>query len=276
MGNSKVLFIGAGNMGQAIINGMLKSGSYSTNDIYFYEPYEAVKKNVIEKYGIKNIEKTDSGISKFDIIMLAVKPQIFNTFNQSEMNILPELTTQSQVIVSIMAGVSINRIGDFFKNSSQIVRVMPNTPALIGEGMSVLAKASEVSESNMTVVKEIFSSVGLVEVIDESLMDAVTGLSGSGPAFVMAFIESLTQGGILSGLSKSVSEKLAVQTVVGSSLMALSSGLTVEELRHMVTSPGGTTIHGVAALEENGFRNSVIKAVNKAYLRSKELGNVNK
>ncbi|MBQ2294225.1 MAG: pyrroline-5-carboxylate reductase, partial [Spirochaetales bacterium] len=138
--------------------------------------------------------------------------------------------------------------------------------------MSVLAPSDEVSTEDVGVAKEIFESIGLVEVLSESALDAVTGLSGSGPAFVMMFIEALTQGGILCGLTKKTAEKLAVQTVLGSTKMAVESGLSVEELRHAVTSPGGTTIAGVAALEENGFRNSVIKAVRAACIRSEELG----
>jgi pyrroline-5-carboxylate reductase len=149
---------------------------------------------------------------------------------------------------------------------------MPNTPALVGEAMSVLAKSNDVTTEELQIAKEIFESIGQVEVLPETALDAVTGLSGSGPAFVMMFIEALTQGGILCGLTKNTAEKLAIQTVLGSAKMASQTDTSVEQLRHAVTSPGGTTIAGVAALEENSFRNSVIKAVRAACLRSEELG----
>ncbi len=272
MNTKKILFIGAGNMGQAIIDGLIRSKTVSQDNISFYEPYVVMRDFVKNKFEIKSVETIDSTISQFNIIILAVKPQVFKSFHEDDISLkLSQYSTKSQLIVSIMAGINIAKIGEFFKNSKEIIRVMPNTPALIGKSMSAIAHSKEVSESNIATVKAIFHSIGEVELVEEKLIDAVTGLSGSGPAFVLAFIESLTQGGILSGLPKHIAEKLAIQTVAGTALMAQTGDKTVEELRHMVTSPGGTTIQGMAALEENGFRNSVIKAVYSAYTRSKEL-----
>ena len=215
----------------------------------------------------------DEKIADFDTIVFAVKPQVFRNFPKDEkMAHLSKFVTEKQLVLSIMAGIPIATITDFLLNAKKIIRIMPNTPALVGEAMSVLAPSNDVVTEDIEFAKEIFESIGQVEVLSENALDAVTGLSGSGPAFVMMFIEALTQGGILCGLTKKTAEKLAIQTVLGSTKMASESGLSVEELRHAVTSPGGTTIAGVAALEENGFRNSVIKAVRAACIRSEELG----
>lgn len=273
MKQKKILFIGAGNMGSAIIHGIITNRVMQENTIAFFDPQETVRKKVAEKTGAQSLSVMDERVKEFDVLILAVKPQIFYHFSSDPaMCLLQNYLNENQIIVSIMAGVTIKKIQDFFKKTKKIIRVMPNTPAIIGKAMSVLSPSEEIAENELLFVKEIFQSIGETEVLAESLLDAVTGLSGSGPAFVMMFIEALTQGGILCGLSKNTAEKLAIQTVIGSCEMIGSTGKTVEELRHMVTSPGGTTIAGIAALEENQLRSGVIKAVKAAYNRSKELG----
>lgn len=273
MKQKKILFIGAGNMGSAIIHGIITNRVMQENTIAFFDPQETVRKKVAEKTGAQSLSVMDERVKEFDVLILAVKPQIFHHFSSDPaMCLLQNYLNENQIIVSIMAGVTIKKIQDFFKKTKKIIRVMPNTPAIIGKAMSVLSPSEEIAENELLFVKEIFQSIGETEVLAESLLDAVTGLSGSGPAFVMMFIEALTQGGILCGLSKNTAEKLAIQTVIGSCEMIGSTGKTVEELRHMVTSPGGTTIAGIAALEENQLRSGVIKAVKAAYNRSKELG----
>ena len=272
MGKNKILFIGAGNMGGAIIKGLNKKAD-SDYEIFFYEPEESVRNEIAVKLNAIAVTQIDEKIADFDTIVFAVKPQVFRNFPKDEKMVqLSKFVTEKQLVLSIMAGIPIATITDFLLNAKKIIRIMPNTPALVGEAMSVLAPSDEVSTDDIEFAKEIFESIGQVEVLSENALDAVTGLSGSGPAFVMMFIEALTQGGILCGLTKKTAEKLAIQTVLGSTKMASESGLSVEELRHAVTSPGGTTIAGVAALEENGFRNSVIKAVRAACIRSEELG----
>lgn len=272
MEKNKILFIGAGNMGSAIIKGLNKKAN-SGYEIFFYEPEESVRNEIAVKLNAVAVTQIDEKIADFDTIVFAVKPQVFRNFPKDEkMALLSKFVTEKQLVLSIMAGIPIATIKDFLLNAKKIVRIMPNTPALVGEAMSVLAPSSEVSSEDIEFAKEIFESIGQVEVLSENALDAVTGLSGSGPAFVMMFVEALTQGGILCGLTKKTAEKLAIQTVLGSTKMASESGLSVEELRHAVTSPGGTTIAGVAALEENSFRNSVIKAVRAACIRSEELG----
>ena len=272
MGKNKILFIGAGNMGSAIIKGLNKKADFGY-EIFFYEPEESVRSEIAAKLNAKAVTQIDEKIADFDTIVFAVKPQVFRNFPKDEkMAQLSKFVTEKQLVLSIMAGIPIATITDFLLNAKKIIRIMPNTPALVGEAMSVLAPSNDVATEDIEFAKEIFESIGQVEVLSENALDAVTGLSGSGPAFVMMFIEALTQGGILCGLTKKTAEKLAIQTVLGSTKMASESGLSVEELRHAVTSPGGTTIAGVAALEENGFRNSVIKAVRAACIRSEELG----
>ena len=272
MEKNKILFIGAGNMGSAIIKGLNKKANFGY-EIFFYEPEESVRNEIAVKLNAVAVTQIDEKIADFDTIVFAVKPQVFRNFPKDEkMALLSKFVTEKQLVLSIMAGIPIATIKDFLLNAKKIVRIMPNTPALVGEAMSVLAPSSEVSSEDIEFAKEIVESIGQVEVLSENALDAVTGLSGSGPAFVMMFVEALTQGGILCGLTKKTAEKLAIQTVLGSTKMASESGLSVEELRHAVTSPGGTTIAGVAALEENSFRNSVIKAVRAACIRSEELG----
>ena len=272
MGKNKILFIGAGNMGSAIIKGLNKKADFGY-EIFFYEPEESVRSEIAAKLNAKAVTQIDEKIADFDTIVFAVKPQVFRNFPKDEkMAQLSKFVTEKQLVLSIMAGIPIATITDFLLNAKKIIRIMPNTPALVGEAMSVLAPSNDVATEDIEFAKEIFESIGQIEVLSENTLDAVTGLSGSGPAFVMMFIEALTQGGILCGLTKKTAEKLAIQTVLGSTKMAVESGLSVEELRHAVTSPGGTTIAGVAALEENGFRNSVIKAVRAACIRSEELG----
>lgn len=272
MKENKILFIGAGNMGSAIIKGLKQKTDFE-NNIYFYEPTENIRNEISAKLNIKAISEINKEIAEFDTIIFAVKPQVFRNFpTDKNMANLANFITEKQLILSIMAGISISTINNFLTNAKKIVRIMPNTPALIGEAISVLAPSPDVLPDDLNLAKEIFECIGQVEILSENAMDSVTGLSGSGPAFVMMFIEALTQGGVLCGLTKKTAEKLAIQTVLGSAKMALETDSSVEELRHAVTSPGGTTIAGVAALEENNFRNSVIKAVRAACIRSEELG----
>ncbi len=272
----KILFIGAGNMAQAIISGISQEKIINDKDIYFYEIDNQTANAVIDKYNIERYKSIDSDISKYDIIILAVKPQVFVSFDKDkEMKKIYDFVKKNQLIVSIMAGINIKKINNFFGKENPVIRIMPNTPALIGKSMSVIACSSNVSKDQQEKVKKIFMSIGEVEILEEKYIDAVTGLSGSGPAYVFTFIEAMIQGGILCGLPKNVAEKLAIQTVAGSVSLINKSSISIEELRHRVTSPGGTTIEGLSVLEKNGFRSTVIEAVRAAAKRSKELGEKN-
>ncbi len=267
----KILFIGAGNMGQAIIGGIVNKRLFASKDIYIYEINEETRKNVVNSYGVNACQKFDSSISKYDIIILAIKPQVFHAILEDDMmKNLGNFINENQLIVSIMAGVSIEKLSDFFGKKSPVIRIMPNTPALIGESMSVITPCSSVSSQQLDIVKNMFKAIGKIEVMEEKYIDAVTGLSGSGPAYVFTFIEAMIQGGVLCGLSKSVAQKLTIQTIIGASSM-VNEDNSAEELRHKVTSPGGTTIEGLAVLEKNKFRSAIIEAIRAAAMRSKEL-----
>ncbi len=266
----KILFIGAGNMGSAIIGGICDK-VMSKDDIYVYEINQTARDTITNKYGIHSIDGFDN-IGQFDLILFAIKPQVFVRFACDNAKTFKDKLSADNTIVTIMAGISIDKIQNAF-GKIPTVRVMPNTPALVGESMSVLACSPEVDSAKMDFVKKIFDSIGKTQILDESYLNAVTGLSGSGPAYVYMFIEALTAGGILSGLAKPLAEELAVQTVKGTiAMIEHSKDNTVEELRHAVTSPGGTTIAGLAKLEECGMRNAVIQAVKAATDRSEQLG----
>eukprot|EP00389_Voromonas_pontica_P005443 GDKH01008141.1.p1 GENE.GDKH01008141.1~~GDKH01008141.1.p1 ORF type:complete len:280 (-),score=47.54 GDKH01008141.1:57-782(-) len=203
-----------------------------------------------------------------DYIFLAVKPQVVP-------DILKELKGRfntNKVLISICAGVTIETITNALGSEAKVVRVMPNTPALYGVGASAMCASSGCLPEEIEVARTLMSACGTCHVVNEKLMDAVTGLSGSGPAYVYMFIEALSDAGVKGGLPRDVATGLAVQTVLGAATMVKESGLHPAVLKEQVTSPGGTTIHGVAALEDNGFRKAVIAGVDAARIRSEELG----
>ena len=269
---AKILFIGAGNMGQAIIKGIIEKSVFKKEDIYIYEINDKTKEKTVSVYGVNECKNLDLSIYDIEYIVFAVKPQIFFDFACDEKTRnLKELLNKNHIIISIMAGIKISAIEEYVGKDRKIFRIMPNTPALIGEGVSAIASNVSANDESLKTVENIFRSIGIIEILPEKSLDAVTALSGSGPAYVLMFIESLIQGGILCGLSKDISEKFALQLVKGTAAL-IDGSKAIEELRHMVTSPGGTTIEAVAALEKNGFRGIIMDAVRQAYNRAKELG----
>lgn len=271
----KILFIGAGNMGEAIINGILRNNCYKEEEIFIYEINSETKEKIISKYNVNEYKNIDESITQFDIILFAIKPQVFLLLEKDkELSNIKKFITENQTIVSIMAGIKIDKIKAFLGQDISVIRVMPNTPALIGMAMSVISSDENSSNEKIEKVKNIFNSIGKTELMEEKYLDAVTALSGSGPAYLFIFIEALIEAGIFLGLSKDVSERLVIQTLLGSINMVENKiqNKTVEELRHMVTSPGGTTINAIKILEKNSFRGIIIEAVQKAYERAIELG----
>lgn len=268
----KILFIGAGNMAQAIISGVIQNKIVKNNEIFIYEINNEISEKVKNLYKVNKYESLNSNLSKYEIIFFAVKPQVFLSFNNDpEMKKLSDHIKDNQLIVSIMAGITIDKIKNFFSNKNPVVRIMPNTPALIGESMSAIAASENVSNNQLDEIKKIFFSIGKVEVLDEKYIDAVTGLSGSGPAFVFTFIEAMIQGGMSCGITREIASKLVLQTVLGSTLMVKNSNISIEELRLKVASKGGTTIEGLNVLEKNNFNSIVIDAIKAATNRAKEL-----
>ncbi len=260
-------FIGSGKMATALIRGMLRSGVAATASIAASDPLESARAALAADTGIRVHETNESVVERSDVIVLAVKPQ---TMPQVLAQLRPLLEPR-HLVVSIAAGISIKSLLEGLGSDRRIVRVMPNTPALLGEGASAYALGPGVPANDETLVKAFLGSVGRAVRVPETMLDAVTGLSGSGPAFVYLMIEALSDGGVRVGLPRDIATMLAAQTVLGSARMVLETGLHPGVLKDQVTSPGGTTIAGLHALERAGVRGALIDAVEAATRRSAEL-----
>lgn len=262
----KLGVIGVGNMGGAIIRGCVSAG-FNPADITVCGHHPEHLKEMAEQLGISVSASAESLTAASDIVLVAVKPK-----NVAEVlyDIEPAFT-EKKILVSIVAGRTIESLSASCTTARRIIRAMPNTPALVGSGMTALSRSEYVTDEEYSEVENIFSGIGMVQEVPESLMDAVTGLSGSGPAYVYMFIEALADGGVLNGLPRNQAVQLAAQTVYGSARMVLETGGHPAELKDAVCSPGGTTIEGVRELEAGGFRSTVIEAVTAASEKSKEL-----
>jgi pyrroline-5-carboxylate reductase len=261
-------FVGAGNMGEALIKGLVVANVVPAKSIYTADVRGDRLAELAKLFGIQAAADNSDLVSRCDVVILAVKPQIMEAVLRE---IAPAVTRQ-KLLISIAAGVSTAKIRAMLNRDARLIRVMPNTPALVLEGVTAIAKGQHLEPGDLDTAGEIFKAVGRVVVLDEDLMDAVTGLSGSGPAYVAIVIESLADGGVRMGLDRMTAMTLATQTVLGAAKLLLETGLHPGALKDMVSSPGGTSIAGVAALEEGGIRTTFIKAVERATLRSRELG----
>jgi len=261
--------IGCGNMGFALLKGAEKN-----SDIYITDTDAEKAKAAAESLGAKILSCNAEAVEKCDIVFLAVKPQVLSAVLAEISPAVIKKNTEGNpaVLVSMAAGWSIEKIQSVIGIKFPVVRIMPNTPALIGKGMIAMSVSQEVTAERIRDLKNILDSTGKVDQIEERFMDAVTGLSGSGPAFVYLFIEALAEGGVNAGLPKDKALSYAVQTALGAAAMVQETGKQPGELKDMVTSPGGTTIAGIAALEDGAFRSTVKKAVEAAWKRSIELG----
>jgi pyrroline-5-carboxylate reductase len=264
----KVGFIGAGNMGEALIRGLVNANVVAPEAIWASDVRLERLKELDSQYGIQLAPDNLDVVRQADVVIMAVKPQIMAAVLRE---IAPVLTRR-KLMISLAAGVSTARIRATLGREVRLIRVMPNTPALVLEGVTAIAKAEGLEADDLDVAGEIFSAVGRVVVLDEELLDAVTGLSGSGPAYVAVVIESLADGGVKMGLDRRTAMTLATQTVLGAAKLLLETGMHPGALKDMVSSPGGTSIAGISALEEGGIRTTFIKAVERATGRSKELG----
>lgn len=262
--SQSILFIGVGNMGQAIASQVIRKKIFDTKNIFLYDKDTAKTKKGLLKQAQTLEELSD--LSKFDIIFLAVKPNQIN-------DVLKNLEIKKDtLIISIAAGFQIAQIQKNLTAEQPIIRVMPNMNAMINRGISALSVNSFVDDKQKQTAHSILSSVGKVLEVKEDLLDAVTGLSGSGPAYVFMFIQSLADGGVKMGIPREQAYELALHTVLGSAENLLKSKLHPEVLKDKIASPGGTTIAAIHSLEKNKFRASVIEAVETATLKSKELG----
>ena len=267
----KIGFIGAGLMAEAIARGLLKAGVVPAR-VSASDPDESRRELFSKNLGIAAGVENRSVAESSDVIILAVKPYIIP-------DVLAEiggLLKPCQLVISIAAGITIDSIQDKLQAKVPIIRAMPNTPCLIGEGAVAIAPGKYASSAHMDIANQIFSSVGKVVQVSEDKLDAVTGLSGSGPAYVYTFIEALIDGGVKVGLPRETALMLAAQTVVGAARMVLDTGEDPAKLRDHVMTPGGTTVAGMAVLESSDFRSATIEAVTAATNRAAEMGKQNK
>lgn len=265
--NANIGFIGGGNMAEAIIKGLLRGGVPSSS-IYVGEPDNDRRRRISDTFGVVAVSSNKEVARKCTPLVLAIKPQVAQTVLQE---IKGEISTD-KLIISIMAGVKTEAIEGILLPGSKVTRVMPNTPALVMEAASAICAGSNAGKEELQLTSHMFELIGKTWIVEEKLLDAVTGLSGSGPAYVFSFIQALSDAGVKCGLPRDVATGLAVQTVVGSARLVAETGEHPAVLREKVTSPGGTTIAGLAVLERNGFSGTIIDAVEAAALRSKELG----
>ncbi|HIK19081.1 MAG TPA: pyrroline-5-carboxylate reductase [Leptolyngbyaceae cyanobacterium M33_DOE_097] len=262
--------IGGGVMGEAILARLIQQGMFAPVDVIVSEPMPERRALLAEQYGVTVTAENRMAIAA-ETVMLAVKPQAFAavvTGLQQE----PMINESHRpLILSILAGIPLSKLEAAFAGCP-VVRAMPNTPATIGAGMTAIAPGQRAEPQHLALAERIFQVVGEVVQVPESLMDAVTGLSGSGPGYIALVIEALSDGGVAAGLPRATATKLAIQTVKGTAQLLQETGLHPGELKDRVTSPGGTTIAGIARLEEAGLRSALIEAVKTASARSQELG----
>lgn len=260
--------IGGGNMGEALIAGVIQSGLLTPREILFHEPRPERAKYLQEKFEVTPVGSNSQLPGRASTLILAVKPQ-------SVPEVLPDIASllkPHHLLISICAGVPLSYIQSFFPRPVRMVRAMPNTPALIQKGATALAPSPEARPEDISTAEGIFQAVGITVLVKESQMDAVTGLSGSGPAWVFAVIEALAAGGVKEGLSQDVALNLTTQTVLGAAHLIQATGKHPATLRDQVCTPGGTTMAGLYAMEEGGLRLALMNAVIAATKRSKELG----
>jgi pyrroline-5-carboxylate reductase len=266
-----VVVVGGGRMGEAIVSGLLSAGAVSAADVVIAEPREERRRELGDAHGVRTVAGASDALTGAMLVLLAVKPQVVDEVARGISSTLSE-DAPDAVVVSIAAGVSCARLESALGAGVPIVRVMPNTPALVHEAMSVVSGGTDAAEGDVAVVVELFDALGETVVVDERYQDVSTALSGSGPAYVAIFVDALARAGVRHGLPRDVAQSLAVQTLVGTASLLDRTGQHPEELVDAVSSPGGTTIAAVEALEDGGFRSAVADAVNAAVERAKELG----
>lgn len=265
--NKKIGFIGAGNMGRAIAGGIIKAGIFDSKDILFSDINVENSDKMEQELKTKRMKNNIELVIDSDIIILAVKPYQFEKI----IGEIKELVDEKKIIISIAAGIKIEDIEKYFDREIKLVRVMPNTPALVREGMTAIMPNRNILIDELEEVKRIFSSVGKIEIIEESLIDAVIAVSGSSPAYIFMLIEAMGDAAVLEGMDRKRAYFFAAQAVLGAAKMVLETGEHPGKLKDMVCSPGGTTIEAVAKLEEKGFRSSIMEAMRVCANKSKNL-----
>ena len=264
----KIGFLGAGKMATALAKGFVRAEIVFPREIIAGDLIEAARKHFTAETGAKTVAANADVLKFANILILATKPDQVPA-------VLAEISgafTKNHLLISIAAGVTLAKLENALPTGARVIRVMPNTPALVGEAASAFALGKNAVATDGEIAKKLLSAVGLAFQVKESLLDAVTGLSGSGPAYVYQFIEALSDGGVAAGLPRDIATKLAAQTVLGAARMVLETGQHPGALKDQVTSPGGTTIEGLHALEKGRFRATAMSAVRAATEKSKKLG----
>jgi pyrroline-5-carboxylate reductase len=261
-------FLGAGNMAEALVKGLLRAGVAAPQEILCTDRRKERGDELTSRYGVRFTTSNAEAARACDLVVLSVKPQVMNHLLEE---IAPVLDA-SKLVISIAAGVPIEAIERKVGHGVRIVRTMPNTPALVGAGATALSAGRHATEDDLRVAKSLFDAIGKAVIVDETLLDAVTGLSGSGPAYMFLIIEALSDAGVKVGLPRYQAQELAAQTVLGSAKLLIETGEHPGRLKDQVTSPGGTAIAGLHTLEAGGLRTTLMDAVEAATKRAKELG----
>lgn len=261
-------FLGAGKMGEALARGILNANLSSANRILMSDADEGRRAAIARSLAVRVVEDNAAVVQASDVIIVALKPGVVR-------KVLPTLAkaiTADKLVVSIAAGITLGELEGMLAPGTRVVRVMPNAPCLVGSGASAFAAGSAATPADAEVVGQLFAAVGIALPVPEAMLDAVTGLSGSGPAFVALVIEGLADGGVLAGLPRDIALRLAAQTVLGTARLILETHTHPAQVKDMVASPGGTTIEGLKVLEEKGLRSALIEAVAAAARKSEKLG----
>jgi len=260
-----IAFIGAGNMAEAVIQGVLASGLFRADQIVASDPSPARRAHLAERYGVRAVEQNREAAEWGDFIVLGVKPR---SVDAVLVEVRPEL--KGKVLISVAAGVPLSRLSSGVERG--VIRAMPNAPARVRAGATALVPARGMADDDLAAARKIFESIGAVWIVDEKEIDAVTGLSGSGPAYIALVIEAMADGGVKCGLTREVALALAAQTAFGTAKMLIESGHHPARLKDEVASPAGTTIAGLHCLEQGGVRAALISAVEAATARAVALG----
>jgi pyrroline-5-carboxylate reductase len=263
-----IAFLGSGNMAEALVKGLLRAHVAEPGEIVCSDRREERGPELTQRYGVRFTRSNRDAVERSDIVILSVKPQVMNKLLDE---IAPALD-QRKLVISIAAGVPIAAIERRVGHGVRIVRTMPNTPALVGAGATALSGGEHATEDDLRQARALFDAIGKTVEVDEPLLDAVTGLSGSGPAYIFLVIEALSDAGVKMGLPRATAQELAAQTVLGSAKLLIETGEHPGRLKDQVTSPGGTAIAGLHTLEAGGLRTTLMNAVEAATNRSRELG----
>ncbi|MBQ9279269.1 MAG: pyrroline-5-carboxylate reductase [Lachnospiraceae bacterium] len=263
----KVGFIGCGNMAKAIIGGLINNAGITPNEIIAADASAEAIKKASDNIGIDTTLDNKEVASNSDVLFLSVKPQFYETVIAE----IKDTISANQIVVTIAPGKTLAWLAERIGSDVKIVRTMPNTPALVGEGITAVCKNSLVNEEEFSYIMSLLKSFGLAEEISENLMDVVVSVSASSPAYVFMFIEAMADAAVLDGMPREKAYKFAAQAVLGSAKMVIETGKHPGELKDMVCSPAGTTIEAVRVLEEKGFRSSVIEAMKACTDKSRSL-----